>query len=436
VVVAPATAPGRAALAVVRLSGHPLDPVLDRLIRPLNPGPWRPGRTRRVALFDGHGEYDDGVAVVRRGPRSYTGEDLCEIAMHGNPLLVARLIDAAIDAGARVAAPGELTRRAVVNGRIDLVRAEAVDQLIRATGREGARIAREALTGALGQRFGALRDALLDAAAELEARLDWPDDDLALEDDAAVTARLQGVADEARRLAASFTAGRALVDGVRIALVGPVNAGKSSLFNRLVGDDRALVHDAPGTTRDVIEARAEIGPLVATLLDTAGERDTDDPVEAMGLALGRRLTEGVDLLLVVLPAAGPPQPALLERTAGRARIVVHNGVDRRDAAPAPPGSVATSARTGEGVEDLRAAIVAAFDAGHASPATLASARQRDRLAAAAALVDDAVRALPEAGVAVAADAVTAAVEELDAATGADTREAVLDRVFARFCIGK
>ncbi|MEZ4238925.1 MAG: GTPase [Myxococcota bacterium] len=434
VVVAPATAAGRGALAVVRLSGAPLDPVLDALIRPVRPGPWRPGRARRVVLFDAAGDYDDGVAVVRRGPRSYTGEDLCEVALHGNPVLVARLLDAAVDAGARIAAPGEFTRRAVLHGRMDLVRAEAVDQLIRATGAEGARIAHQAVAGALGTTYAALRDRLLDAAAELEARLDWADDDLALEDDAAVLARLADVAAEARALAATFAAGRALVDGVRIALVGPVNAGKSSLFNRLVGAERALVHEQPGTTRDVVEARAPCGPLAATWLDTAGERATDDPIEALGLALGRRLADDVDLLLVVVPAPAPEAAAeVLARTADRPRLVVHAQCDR--AAP-PPGALATSSRTGEGIDALRDAIVARFGAGEAHAATVASARQRDRLLAVAALCDEAAQALPLAGPAVAADAVTAAVAEIDAATGADPREAVLDRVFARFCIGK
>lgn len=437
--VARATPPGRSALAVVRLTGAPLDPVLEAIVRPMRPGAWRPGRTRRVELIRGGVAYDDGVAVVFRAPRSYTGEDLCELSLHGNPALVDHLLSCAVDAGARLAGPGEFTRRAVVHGRLDLVRAEAVDQVVRAVGIEGARIAREALAGGLSGRFAGLRDALLVCAAELEARLDWAGDDLALEDDAAVVARLAAVSAEARALAATAARGQALVDGVRIALVGPVNAGKSSLFNALVGVERAIVHPSPGTTRDVIEARARIGQVDAVLYDTAGERDDLEPIEALGLALGRRWTEEADLLLVVVPhpeGPGGSAASVLARTADRPRIVVVNGIDRPGEPVIPPGAVATSAVTGAGLDALRREIAARFAAQSVEGPVVASARQRDRLRAVAEAADQAIEALPFAGVAVAADAVTDAIAEIDAATGADPRESVLDAVFARFCIGK
>lgn len=439
-VVAPATPHGRGALAVVRLTGPGTDAVVARVVRTLRPGPLVHGRPRRVAVRDARGDFDDGVCLLRRAPRTYTGEDLCELAIHGNPLLVGRLVEACRAAGARLAAPGEFTRRAVVNGRMDLVAAEAVDQLVRATAEDGARIARMALDGALGRFLAEVRAELLASAAEFEARLDWADDDLALEPDAVLLARLAGVAERCRALAATCDAGRVLVEGARVAIVGAVNAGKSSLFNALVGRPRALVHERPGTTRDVVEARARLGPLEVTLLDTAGERDTDDPVEAAGLALAQELVADADLLLVVL-RAGPAGPSeaearILERTAERRRLVVYNGVDRPDARPAPLGALPTSAVAGTGVDALGAEIVDALGLTSPPGLAIASVRQRDLLLAVADAAAAAVAALPVAGPAVAADAVLRACEEIDHLTGADTRESVLDAVFARFCIGK
>ncbi len=440
VVVAAATPFGNAALAIVRLDGSPLDAVLDRVATPLRPGPWRAGRARRVSFSDAGGAYDDGVVVVRRSPHSYTGNDHAEIGLHGNPLLVVRLVDACLSAGARAAGPGELTRRAVVNGRVDLLAAEGVDQLVRATSMEGLRIARDGLSGALGAQVRSVREALLAAAAELEARLDWPDDDLALTGDDEVLAAIGSAGETCVRLAATFEAGHALVDGVRVAIVGPVNAGKSSLFNALLGRTRALVDPRPGTTRDVVEARCALGPLTVTLLDTAGERQATDPIEAAGLALARECVEEADLLLVVVRAS-PDAPSAVERdilarTADRRRIVVYNGIDRVPVAAPADGWCATSALTGEGIPQLIAAIAALAGGAAGEGLLVASARQRDRLLGVKEACAEARVAFAEAGVAAAADAIVRGIEEIDALTGADTREDILDAVFARFCIGK
>ena len=221
-----------------------------------------------------------------------------------------------------------------------------------------------------------------------------------------------------------------------------MNAGKSSLFNRLLGRERALVHPEPGTTRDVVEAPTRLGGLAVTLLDTAGERATDDPVEAAGLALARELVDEADLLVVVLRARahGGPDPTeahILARTAGRPRVVVLNGIDREGVGRPSPGWIGTSAATGEGVEALERALVHRLvHTEGADGGMIASARQRDLLVATAGWIDEAAEALELAGIAVAADALTRALEEMDALTGADTREDVLDALFARFCIGK
>lgn len=441
VIVALASAPGRGALAVVRASGEGVIPLLREVVVPLG-GELPPGRARRVHLVDEQGIFDDGIAVFGAGPHTYTGEDLLEITCHGNPLIVERLLQAAVSAGARLAEPGEFTRRALVNGKLDLIQAEAVDQVSRATTLAGLRVARGALGGQVGRLVGELREELVTVAAELEARLDYPADELALVDDEGLVQILDGVAARCRSMAATHRAGRILVEGARVALVGAVNAGKSSLFNALLGRPRALVHHTPGTTRDVLEVRTPLEGLDVTLLDTAGERETDDPIEAAGLALARELVDEADLLIVVLRAGpNPPDPVeqeILARTADRLRLVVYNGVDRPGVAPPPPDALPTSAVRGDGLDALRMQLREALIGASAPEAAviLASARQRDLLEAVAEGIDEAVEALPFAGPAVAADAVVRAIEELDALTGADTREEVLDAVFARFCIGK
>ena len=411
------------------------------MVRPLA-GDLPAGRSRRVALWNEQGQFDDGLAVLSRGPNSYTGEDTLEVTCHGNPILVDLLLGALLARGARMAEPGEFTRRALVNGKLDLIAAEAVDQVCRATTLKGVAIARGGLDGEISAFLDTHRSALIGVAADLEARLDYPADELAYLAEDQLVRTLHDAAATCRQIAGTFDAGRILVEGARVALVGAVNAGKSSLFNSILGRRRALVHALPGTTRDVLEVRHALQGCEITLLDTAGERQTDDPIEAAGLALARELVGEADLLVIVL-RAGPDGPtvaeeAILSRTADRRRIVVYNGVDVPGCAPAPAGAISTSAAEDTGIEALCSALVDALvgQSPRSAEVMIASARQRDRLVALAACLDEAVVALPIAGVAVAADAVTRGIDEIDALTGADTREDVLDALFARFCIGK
>lgn len=439
-VVAAATPPGRGALAVVRLTGSGVMVIVDRLVVPATPGPIPIRRPRRVELIDEGVVYDDGLIVRFAAPSSATGEDLVEITCHGNPRIVDRLVGCAVRAGARHAQAGEFTRRAWLNGRLDLVEAESVLQIALAESDAGVRIARAGLDGRLHTAIAAVREPLVAIAADLEARLDYPADELAYLDDAELIARLRAAAAASRALAATEDAGRALVNGARVALVGAVNAGKSSLFNALLGRPRALVHDTPGTTRDVLEVVAELDGLRVTWLDTAGERVTADPIEAAGLALARDLTGEADLLVVVLRGGSDHPDAIeqqiLARTADRRRIVVYNGADRGGTAPI--GSIPTVAVTGAGVDAVRRAVRDALIGGPTVGDVLriASARQAGHLRDAGDAADEAVDVLDTAGVAVAADAVRRALRALDAIGGGDGDQDVMNALFARFCIGK
>lgn len=437
VIVAAATPLAPSALAVVRLSGDDAFNVALRVLRPRGVAGSGVPRRRpvRVDLLDDEGVLDDGVALFMPGPNTATGEDLVEVTCHGNPVVVEHFIEACVAAGAVLAERGDFTRRAVMHGKLDLVAAEGVRAAIEASGRAGLAVARQALDGRHRGFYDEVRDGLCAIAAELEARLDLPGDTEAAEDDDAVTERLIATSERCRTLAGTESVGRRLVDGARVALVGAVNAGKSSLFNALVGRTRALVHDQAGTTRDVLEVRTSVAGVPITLLDTAGERTTDDPVEAAGLALARELVDEADLLVVVL--RGPRSAAetqILERVADRAHLIVTNGVD--EGTPDDALGICVSASTGHGIDDLASQIRSAVAGADPGQLIIASARQRDELRRIALLCDEAIEALPIAGAAVAADFVTEAVGIVDDVTGADPRESVLDAVFSRFCIGK
>ena len=430
-----ASAPGRAGVAVIRISGPAATPAAARLgASGLKP--------REMALVSFRAPVDRalldrGLAVLFPGPASFTGEDVVELSCHGNPVIAAALMAALVAAGARPARPGEFTRRAVENGRLDLIGAEGLAEVITASTVEGVALARRALDGSLGAAASALRTALLDWTAELEARLDQPGGELELAEDAVVLAGLRTAAAQARQLADSWRAVRPRLEGARVALVGPVNAGKSSLFNQLVGEARALVSPQPGTTRDAIERRIQLGSVELLLIDTAGERDGAADLEAAGLAIGRRLAGQADLRLVVLPLDRPAPPLALPP--GPPTLVVGSFADRPRHPEAPAVALAFSNADGQGIPALRDALKAALcqhpvaEAG----AIVVNERQYALFVEIAEACEAAAQALEGwAGPAIAAEEATAALTALAELTGEDVREAVLDRLFARFCIGK
>lgn len=426
-IVAPATPLGHAAIAVVRLSGAGLGAALHRVCGRIPPD----RRASLVSIRDDHGAFDQAVLTVFRGPGSYTGEDVAEVSCHGNPLIVERLVGAFVAAGARVASPGEFTRRALGNGRMDTVGAEAVLATIGSTSEAGLALARS--EPQLRSRVASLRDRLIDVSAELEAILDYPGEDLLFSTDGQIESELLSVAGEARRLAMSWRAGEVALEGARVALIGKVNAGKSSLFNALLGTDRAIVAASPGTTRDVVESALVVPGGRLVLVDTAGEREGDDvgEIEHEGIARARIAGEEADLRVVCLPATGDGEAGPARGPALRVATQIDLG------APTFAFDFAVSVVSGEGVGALRAALLPAIT-GVSTDAEriVTSARQRDVLLGLARAAEAAAGALSTAGPAVAVTELAAALRHADGFAGRDTGEAVLDRLFARFCVGK
>lgn len=468
-----ATPPGSGGIGIIRVSGPLARSVLDARFVPASPAfrGFRPWTLHRGTALDAAGEeLDDVLAVFMPGPRTFTGEDVAEWHCHGSPAVLEALLESLLAAGARLAERGEFTRRAFLNGRMDLTQAEAVAEMIAAPSREGARLAAARLHGLLGARMSALRETLEKLRAGICLAVDFPEEEtdcLSRED---LLAGVTAVDEAVAGLLAAFERARGWREGVTAALAGPVNAGKSSLMNALLGRERAIVAAHPGTTRDFLEEAVRLDGLPVRLIDTAGLRGATarlDPAEAQGIRLGRDKTAGADVVFLVFDGARvkgaiPPELApLAAEFGGRGGriILVWN---KRDIAPPPAGwgdawsaawrgaaagedplplTVAVSARTGEGLEELarlarRVALtgLSSADEGDALAPNLRQAtvlrRLREELALLAA---DARAGVPYDVCAVRLEGAVAALAEI---TGLDTPDEVLNRIFASFCIGK
>jgi tRNA modification GTPase len=439
--IATAVSPGQGSVAIVRVSGPRAEAIGRQLFRVAGRQEWDSHRVLYGHVVDpASGErVDEALLLLMRAPRSFTREDVVEFHCHGGLEAVRRVQELVGAAGARPAAPGEFSQRAFLNGRLDLTRAEAIVEMINARSRRAASLAMAGLDGGLQQRITALRQRLLDPLAELEARLDF-EDDLPPLDPAAVTTALQEVRDALEQLVREARQGQLLREGLRVAIVGRPNVGKSSLLNRLSRRERAIVTDLPGTTRDLLESELVLNGVPLTLLDTAGIRPSDDPVERLGIARSKEALAAADavLLLFDLGAGWTAADAELRSLVpeGVPLLVVGN---KADLSPTPsPADVAISARTGAGVDELVGLLLArcgATDLGGLQVAL--NARQRDLAATAATALE---RSLEAAADGLPWDFWTIdlrqAVRSLGEITGEEVSEAVLDRVFARFCIGK
>ncbi len=446
-IAAPATPAGTSALAVVRASG----PACVRLVPELFGASPLP----RQAV---HGDYrdcagavvDEVVYTFFRAPHSYTGDDLLEISCHGNPLIVQRILEDLLARGCRAAQPGEFTRRAFLNGRMDLSQAEAVVDLIHARSERALAAANQQLRGALGRRMQDLVDRLVGLLARVEAWIDFPEEDLPPADRGELAAGLGALAADTARLLATSHYGAVLRAGVRTVILGEPNAGKSSLLNRLVGRERALVSAEPGTTRDYLEEAVGLGPHCIRFIDTAGLNPSPTPVERAGMAKTLERAAEADLVLLVLDATrpSPPLPAEIEAglAPGRALVVVNKTDLVADGGgPAPPAGlpvVRVSALTGAGCDALVAAILGCADSfrqGQGEDGVAINARHAAALARAAEQLQAARAQLSlnaNCRVELLASDLRGVLEAFGEIAGRIDNERVLDRLFATFCIGK
>jgi tRNA modification GTPase len=441
-----ATPPGRGAIAIVRCSGPDARRIVGRVFRSRAPLADRVATYGEILDVDG-ALLDRGLALAMDAPRSVTGEDVIELHVHGSPVVARETLRALLAAGARAAGPGEFTRRAFLNGKLDLSAAEAVADVIEAESRAGALAAQANLTGGLRAAIDAIVAPIAGVLEELAGAIDYPDE-VPEPARADVDSRLAGCETQLTALVEDWERGRIVREGLTLAIVGPPNAGKSSLLNALLGEERAIVAETAGTTRDVIEERFFIDGVPVRVLDTAGLRASDDPVERIGVERARRALDGAAVALVVVDGAQPLNAdanAVLATTRERPRVVLFNksdlgraGYDARDAheAAAQFGSVREAAT----IDAVRTAVALCgwgSDRVDLARAHLASARQADAVARAREALARA-RTTLDAGDALdlIAPELLAALAALGEVTGAVATEAILDGIFARFCIGK
>lgn len=442
-----ASGAGRAGIGVVRVSG----PDALALGETLAGRALRPRRAHHVRFRDGDGQVlDDGLAIAFPGPGSFTGEDVVELHGHGNPVLLQALLDRLFALGARPARPGEFSERAFLAGRIDLAQAEAVADLVAAGSLAAARAARRSLDGVFSRQVHELLDALVTLRVEVEAGIDFPDEELELLGDGALAGRLDQVRQRLAALLAAARHGQRLRDGQVVVLAGRPNAGKSSLLNRLAGSERAIVTPLPGTTRDVLREEIRLGDVALTLVDTAGLREAGDAIEAEGVRRARAELARADHVLHVLDAADPTSDAVPAAPApdGAGLTLVLNKIDLLAAdaraaamarAAAGGGTVlAVAAQTGEGIDALIAHLARLAGAsGAGEGAFSARARHVDALQRTAARLDAARAHLVDEGAfELCAEALRLAHLALGEITGAHTPDDLLGAIFSSFCIGK
>jgi tRNA modification GTPase len=437
VIAAIATAPGRAGIGVVRVSGTGLAPFVERVLGRVPP----PRHAVRATFTDAAGEaIDDGLALWFPAPHSYTGEDVLELQGHGGPVVMRMLLARCVALGARLAEPGEFTRRAFLNDRLDLAQAESVADLIDASTEAAARSALRSLQGEFSARVHEVERQLVELRMLVEATLDFPEEEIDPTDREAARVRLAAVRAAVADTLAAARQGSLLRTGIHVVLAGQPNVGKSSLLNRLAGEELAIVTPIAGTTRDAVRQGIQIEGVPIVVVDTAGLRETDDEVERIGIARTWSEIERADVLLLIVDARAGVTAADEAIVAGLpeklVRVVVHNKIDLAGPAPAiADADIRLSARTGEGVELLRRRLLDAAGWRDAAGGTfMARERHVAALTAANARLDAAHEALAQPELF--AEELRLAQAALAEITGEFTADDLLGEIFSRFCIGK
>jgi tRNA modification GTPase len=450
------TPPGRGGIGIVRLSGPQAPSIAVQLVSLRQP--LEHGRAHLADVLDSVTNEDDrnegsrideALVTFFAAPHSYTAEDVVEIAAHGSPVVLELLLRRALEKGARLAEPGEFTQRAFLAGRLDLTQAEAVRDLIEAQTLTQARLAASQMGGALSRRVAPVKQSLVELIALLEAGIDFAEDDIDVAPQAEIAERIDAITPPLATLEASFARGRIVHDGLTLAIVGRPNVGKSSLFNRLVERDRAIVTATPGTTRDTVTERISLDGIPLELVDTAGLRESLEEAELLGIRRSREALADAALVVVVLDATQPlndEELRLLEAVQGRPALVAINKSDLKKAALSPGGiteiagtpALPTSALTGAGIPALRERILALATGGAASePGMLTSLRHHQAVTTALSAMADAQQAntnsIPHEMILL---DLYRALWALDSLTGQTTSDDILNLIFSMFCIGK
>ena len=445
-IVAISTPPGRGGIGIVRFSGPLAVAIANSMLVLRNPLAHAQARFAEIPDPETNAKLDEAIATYFAGPNSYTGEDLVEIAAHGSPVVLELLVRLALRQGARLARPGEFTERAFLSGRIDLTQAEAVRDLIESQTLYQARVAAGQMGGSISRRIRPAKQALVDLIAVLEAGIDFAEDDVDVTPDAEITGRIEAVSAALEELERTFGRGRIVHSGMTLAIVGRPNVGKSSLFNRLVERERAIVTAMPGTTRDLVTETVSLGGIPLQLIDTAGLREAVNEAESIGIQKSREALADADVVLVVLEAGVPvreDESSMIASLEGRGALVARNKSDLGFAAEILPELalpvVNTSAITGEGIEQLREELLKMISnpASESESGMLTNIRHHEAVTAALTALAKAVQAvsLKTPHEMLLLD-LYAALRQLDSLTGETTADDILNRIFSTFCIGK
>jgi tRNA modification GTPase len=449
-IVAVATPPGRGGIGIVRLSGPEATGIAEPMLRLRNPLAHAQARFADLLDLDTQEKLDEAVVTFFAAPNSYTGEDVVEVAAHGSPVILDTLVRQALAGGARLAAPGEFTQRAFLSGRIDLTQAEAVHDLIEAQTLYQARVAAQQLHGALSRRIKPIKEGLVALIALLEAGIDFAEDDVDVLPGVEILSRIDEIRVLLQPVADSFARGRIVQAGLMLAIVGRPNAGKSSLFNRIVQRERAIVTAAPGTTRDPVTERVSLGGIPVELVDTAGMREASDEAEQIGIRKSREALADADMVLMVLDATAAPgqeELELLATLAQRRALVVVNKSDLAQPSAAMEDAlgglglpvVHTSALSGQGVSELKEKMLAMVGdrTVETESGLLTSLRQYQAVTA---TLEGLTAAAAAAGQNIPHEMVLldlyGALRHLDSLTGETTTDDILNLIFSTFCIGK